>query len=135
MKKLYFFTLIVFVFGLNSCSQAKSQSEIKDFFFQIESVDNQLKLTSKTGCGWAELNLHIAPDDKIYLDEYGAMYTLEDRDFETSNAAKFLIAMTITDDRIQLEGLEGTTWENLSFDCPDQNCFKAVTQKGLIALK
>jgi hypothetical protein len=128
------FMLIFFFTTISSgCLAQSEKDEIKDFKIIIEKTDAGLKMKSSEGSAWIDLAFSLNKYKPQAIDEYG-MTALDDvRDRKDKNLADFLFTVTIKDNTIALEGIDGTAWKTLEFNL-DKNNKQAINQFGTTSL-
>ena len=115
-------------------SQDKKSTDLTDFKVVIEITDNGIKLISEKGCAWKELTFSIIDKKQQAIDEYGMVELDKNHSKKTDGLADFLFTLTKTKNEIELKGIKGTAWTNLSFSLL-KNQKQAVDQFGITDLK
>ena len=90
-------------------------------------------MTCENGCAWKELTYRINDYALQAIDEYGMTElntTSLDKD---SNLTDFLFTLTKTNNEINLKGVEGTAWTDLSFTL-SINLNQVIDQMGMTKL-
>jgi hypothetical protein len=112
---------------------AQKAKPIKTTLFQIlvETTDTGIKLTGMKGCAWKELTFNLEMNKPQAINQDG-MATLNNTNSEgvTKNRT-FLFTITKTPDGLSFEGIDGTAWKDLSFQCPLNKCFQIIDQNGM----
>lgn len=117
--------------------QARNSTEISEFLFVIEAVDDKVSLSCMEGCAWKVLGFKTSSgNNPQHIDQYGM--TIQPKNntaikSDKSDLANFLFTLERTKNRIKLEGKAGSAWNNLSFLCPEDGCNQAIDQYGMAA--
>jgi len=129
--------LLIAVFILTAHSevhaQEKKSTDLKDFKVVIEKTDNGIKMTCENGCAWKELTYSINDNKPQAVDEYGMTELNKNSTDKDSNLTDFLFTLTKTEKGIELKGIEGTAWTELSFSL-SKNKQQAINQMGMTKL-
>lgn len=96
-------------------AQDNRSSDLKPFKIILEKTENGIALKSLMGCAWNSLSFSIGYDEIQAIDEYGLTKLTDASPAKDSTVAHFLFTITKTNDGIILNGIEGTTWTELSF--------------------
>lgn len=122
----------VFLWTLSSelIAQEQSSSDFKDFKITIEKTDDGLKMHSSKGSAWFDLSFNLPNDKPHAIDEYG-MTQLDKVSSDTdSKLADYLFTITKTKNGINLIGIDGTAWKELSITLP-KNGKQTIDQFGM----
>ncbi len=108
-------TLFVAAFLLKN---QKKSTESNDFHLVIGSTEDGIKLKSSEGSAWKELTFNLEVGDSQAINEYG-MTDLDEKSepSESSESTKlthYLFVITKTETGINLNGIEGVSFKNLS---------------------
>ncbi len=129
--------LLIAVFILMASSeliaQEKKSSDLKDFNIVIERTDKGIKLNCKNGCAWKELTYSINDYQPQAIDEYGMTDLNKVSLNKDPNLSDFLFTLIKTEKGINLKGIEGTAWTELSFGLL-RNQQQASNQHGMTNL-
>ena len=134
MKKLFLILVAVICFGKFVNAQTESASKASNFLLLIENTNDGIKLTSKKGCAFKELSLTLKKGESREINQFGvrgekAKVRLDDE----TNFASFRFKITKKNDgtglEVALEGIEGTTWKELSFSIPKSG--KLIDENGI----
>ena len=123
MKKIFLILVAIVCFGINGNAHKKSTLETSKFVILIEKTEDGIKLTSKQGCAFKELTFLLKKGQTQEIDQFGMRDTNDNvRVNKDDSLASFRFKITKMSDgpflEIALEGIEGTTWEKLSFGTP-----------------
>ena len=101
----------------------KSANEKSSFLVTVEKKGNLLELRCKNGCKWSHLILQ--PNSEPYIiNDYGFS------NGKTLETDKFTFSIKPSESGVDLNGIKGTTWIDLSFSLPE-NQKQAVNQLGM----
>jgi len=129
--------LLIAVFILTASSeliaQEKKSNNFKEFKIVVEKTENGIKMTCKNGCAWKELTYSINNYKPQAVDEYGMTELNKNSSDKDSNLSDFLFTLTKTEKGIELKGIEGTAWTNLSFSV-SKNQQQVIDQMGMTEL-
>jgi len=128
--------LLIVVLLLSTSSKLFAQektTDLKDFKIVIEKTDNGIKMKSKKGCAWIDLSFTLNNDRPQAVDEYGMTELNTVSKNKDEKLADFLFTITKTEEGIELKGIKGTAWTNLSFTLT-KNEKQAIDQYGMTSL-
>ena len=139
--KLYFnrpiLNLLITVFFLTASAeliaQEKKSTDSKDFKIVVEKTDNGIKMQGIEGSAWIDLSFSLNNKQPQAIDEYGMTELHRVSSNKDSNLADFLFTITKTEKGIELKGIEGTAWIELSFSLAE-NTKQAIDQNGMTKL-
>lgn len=123
-------SLFVMMFSIEVVAQERVPTGLKDFKIAIEKTDNGIELKSIKGSAWAELSFNSNIDKPQAIDEYGMTELTKASTAKDLNLADFMFTIIMTEDGIELIGIEGTYWTKLSFSVT-QNQRKTIDQYGM----
>lgn len=129
-------TAAILFFSASSCSavrQSKDEFPESKFLILVETTDEGIKLSCEKGCAWKDLSFTLKPFQPQDIDQYGMSSLGEQNTTTKKNLADFHFTIKKTSDGIRLEGMNGTTWENLSFNCASTGCHQYIDQSGMIS--
>ena len=133
MKKFFLILVAVICFGKFANAQTESVFEASKFLLLIENTKDGIKLTSRKGCAFKELSFSLKKGQTQEIDQFG-MRDANDKVVKDDNLASFRFKITKINDgtalNVALEGIEGTTWEKLSFSVP--NGSQLIDQNGML---
>ncbi|MGM0706184.1 MAG: hypothetical protein ACQETP_09710, partial [Bacteroidota bacterium] len=88
----------------------------------VEPTDDGFALTCNAGCAWKTLSW--TGHDDVRVNYFGMT--------EAEEADRFLFALSSIDGGFELEGIEGTAWASLNWECENRETCKArVDASGL----
>jgi hypothetical protein len=119
----------VFSFGL--MAQEKGSSDLKDFKITIEKTADGIKMQSWNGSAWIDLGFNLSNNKPQAIDEFGMTRLGKVSTHKDSDLADFLFTIAKTKDGIELKGIEGTAWKELSFPL-SVNGKSTINQFGMI---
>ncbi len=128
-----FIPLFVLTASLGSVAQEKKSTNLNDFKLVVEKTESGIKMQGVKGTAWIDLSFTINNDRPQAIDEYGMTDLNNVSSNEDSNLADFLFTITRTDKGIELKGIEGTAWTDLSFSLAE-NGKQAIDQNGMTKL-
>ncbi len=127
---LPFYLLISLLFATSSKVIAQNQSvALKDFKIIIEKTKTGIKMKGIEGSAWQELSFSLNNDQSQTITPYGMVDTHK---IPVNNSTKFpdyIFTITKTDKGIELKGIKGTAWTNLSFSLTQKQAFN---QYGMV---
>lgn len=125
--------LMPLIICTGSSAQEKNSTDLKDFKIVIEKTDNGIAMKSIQGSAWIDLSFSLNDYQAQAVDEYGMTKLDNVSPGKDSNLADFLFTISKTKNGIELKGLEGTSWTNLSFALA-VNGKQAIDQFGMAKL-
>lgn len=131
-----FSTIIMALLFLSATSELGAQektTKLKEFKIIVEKTDNGIKMKSEKGSAWIDLSFSLNNYRPQAVDEYGVADLKNISDNKDENLADFLFKITKTENGIELKGVEGTWWTELSFTLAD-NKRQAINQHGMTSL-
>lgn len=124
---------LLFLVATSELIAQEKSADLKDFKVVVEKTDNGIKLKSLEGSAWTDLSFSLNSNEPQAIDEYGMTELNRVSSNKNSSLSDFLFTITKTDKGIQLKGIEGTAWTELSFSLPE-NRKQAVDQNGMTKL-
>ena len=112
-------------------SQAKIEAPLSGFLILVETTENGLKLTCQEGCAWGELSFSLNGYRRQAVDQYGMSSLKREEPEKNDRLSNFLFTVKKTKEGLNFEGKEGTAWSELSFKCPDKNCYQYIDKEGM----
>jgi hypothetical protein len=119
--------------GTESIAQEEKSTDLKDFKLVVEKTENGFKMKSVEGSAWIDLTFSINNYRPQAIDEYGMTELGKISSEKDPNLTDFLFTITKTDNGIVLNGIEGTSWTDLSFSLK-KNGKQAIDQFGMTTL-
>ena len=134
MKKFFLILVAVICFGKFVNAQTESASEASKFLLLIENTKDGIKLTSRKGCAFKELSFTLKKGQTQEIDQFGMRDANDEvKISKDDNLASFRFKITKKNDgtalEVALEGIEGTTWKELSFSIPDST--QLIDENGM----
>ena len=120
---------LLFLSNFIYAQQAKGD-ELKDFKITIEKTDELIIMKSPFGSAWTELSFDYSPYKPQKFDEYGMTFIDDDSVNKDENLADYCFSLIVTEKGIELKGLRGTAWGELSFGLAN-NKTQAIDQFGM----
>lgn len=128
------FLMLLFVLVTNSTiAQEKKSVDSNDFKIIVEKTENGIKLQSVQGCAWKELSFKLNDYQTQAINEFGMAELDKTQAEQDANFADFLFTMIKTDKGIELKGIEGTAWAELSFSLAE-NKSQVIDKQGMTIL-
>jgi len=128
------FLMVLFVLITNSTiAQEKKSVDSNDFKIIVEKTDNGIKLQSVQGCAWKELSFKLNDYQPQAVNEFGMTELDKTPAKQDANLADFLFTIIKTDKGIELKGMEGTAWSELSFSLAE-NKPQVIDKQGMTIL-
>ena len=125
---LFLVTLAVLAFRLPI--DARNTFNLPSFTITLESTPNGVKLVSPDGSAWRELTFTLHKNKPQTIDEFGMSERLKEISANNADPAAYKITITKTNEGIQLTGIKGTAWKELSFTLsPDRKV--RINQLGM----
>ena len=132
-----FLNLIIVLFVLTASSELVAQedksTDLKDFKVVVEKTENGIKMQSVQGSAWIDLSFSLNNNRPQAIDEYGMTDLKAVSSNKDSNLADFLFTITNTENGVELKGIEGTAWIELTFSLAE-NEKQAIDQNGMTKL-
>ncbi|EAR01251.1 hypothetical protein [Maribacter sp. HTCC2170] len=130
---LNLFIAILFLTSPELIGQEKISVDLKDFKVIVEKTDNGIRMKGVEGSAWSDLSFSLNAYQSQAVDEYG-MAKLDDVSLDKdNNLADFLFTITKTENGLELKGIEGTAWTELSFALAE-NKKQAINQLGMTSM-
>ncbi|MFA5436136.1 MAG: hypothetical protein WC372_08885 [Candidatus Neomarinimicrobiota bacterium] len=104
---------------------------LKAFKIVVEKTGTGIKMKSLEGSAWLDLLFSLNNYRPQAIDEYGMTALNAVSSNKDAGLADFLFTVTKTENGIELKGIEGTAWTELSFSLAE-NEKQAIDQNGLI---
>lgn len=134
-KFLQFLFLAVFMLSsaFKSVAQESSESDLDKFLVTIQASDtNEIKMECKEGCAWKTLTYKLSGMSGVQaIDEYGMTNLSDDRQEKDNDLSMFLFTIERTENGLNLKGLYGTAWTDLSFGMLP-NSIQSINEMGMI---
>lgn len=105
-------TMLLFTIGL--VAQNSQTTQLKDFKIIIENTVNGLNMQGVEGTVWTELSFTTNNNQPQAVNTYGMTTVNETMEAVDDKHTRFLFTITKTANVIELKGLEGTAWKELS---------------------
>ena len=134
MKKLFLILVAVTCFGKSVNAQTESALEASKFLIVVENTKDGIKLTSRKGCAFKELFFSLKVGQTQEIDQFG-MRNPNDKvsEVKDDNLASFRFRITKMESdfplAVSLEGIEGTSWKELSFCIPKSS--QLIDENGM----
>lgn len=129
--------LLIVLFVLTASSELVAQedksTDLKDFKVVVEKTENGIKMQSVQGSAWIDLSFSLNNNRPQAIDEYGMTDLKTVSSNKDSNLADFLFTITKTENGVELKGIEGTAWTELTFSLAE-NERQAIDQNGMTKL-
>ena len=134
---LEIFLSIILIIGASkeTFSQVDTTHQPTKFSILVESTGDGIKLICKEGCAWKELTLLINDGDKIIIDEYGMATEEISKPKKERKWPNFQFIVRNNKYEIGFEGLRGTSWKRLKFNCDRIPCWQQLDQAGISRIK
>ncbi len=123
--------LAITVIMLAGCGKKETKKEKIGFKILIESNVDGIKLIAKEGCAFTELYFTLAQDKVEKFNQHGMVIEENSEIKSEENISNFLITIKKSNEEIVLNGLKGTSWESLSFSCPELGCTQLIDENGM----
>ncbi|QED37934.1 hypothetical protein FK178_09435 [Antarcticibacterium arcticum] len=125
--------ILVMTFSATSLfGQEKQEIILSDFLVTVQIADNnKIIMECDEGCAWKTLTYSL-PDNSNpqAINEYG-MTDLEKKGSQkNADLSKFLFTIQKTGNKLNLKGIEGTAWTELSFTISLHDK-QAINQMGM----
>ena len=109
-------TVVVMIFASSiMVAQDHETSHLKDFKIVVENTTNGVKMKSDKGTAWTDLSFNLHKNQPQAINAYGMTNLAHVASSENPNVADFLFIITKTNNGINLKGIKGTSWTDLSF--------------------
>ncbi len=117
--------------GASSSTFSESDKpEHTKFMILVEKTIDGVKLSCVKGCAFKVLIFRLEDNIPQAIDQFGMSSLKRDKPERDSNLANFLFIIKKAKEGFSLEGLEGTTWKELSFSC-SETCHQIIKDTGL----
>ena len=115
-----------------STQLAQSVSEPEHFRIEVGFTAEEIVLKCTRGCAWTDLAWGpVGPAfDAVAVDNFGMTSPSRDLQNRDTDFAAFLFTIQRTENGVQLRGVEGTSWTELSWGCA--SCSVAVDRRGMV---
>lgn len=132
---LYQFILVlVFVFvSSNGIAQVAGREEAKEFRILFESTDKEIKLTCREGCSFEFLSFNLRPNQVQTIDLNGMVSMNPTVEVKDDHQSGFKFKLRRTEHGFELEGISGTNWKVLNFNCRNFSCTQSIDQNGMFS--
>jgi hypothetical protein len=124
---------LLFLIATSELVAQEKANELKDFKLIVEKTDNGIKMISEKGSAWIDLSFNINNYRPQAVDEYGMTELKNVSENKNEKLADFLFTITLTENGIELKGIEGTAWTELKFSLVE-NKQQAIDQFGMTRL-
>ncbi len=88
------------------------------------------QMKSLSGSAWLDLSFSLNNNNPQAVDEYGMTELGKVSKLKDANLADFLFTITKTKEGLELKGIEGTAWKELSFNLR-KGSKQAIDQFGM----
>ena len=126
-----------FILSLFSCflvqAQTNSKQDLSNFKIIIKNTDDGISMKSLNGSAWLDLSFNLKNYVPQAIDEYGMTELGKVSDRKDTKLSNFLFTITKTQEGVNLKGIEGTAWTDLSFTLQQGNK-QAIDQFGMTSL-
>ena len=131
MKIIHFkafktFLLLIIIIGSVEVMYSQDNTSLSKFLILVETDGNNIKLTGLDGCAFKELTFSYRPNQAI--SQYGMV---SKKQTKNGDGEDFLFTVEKTSTGLNLIGIRGTAWKNLSFECTKGMCNQYINQNGL----
>jgi hypothetical protein len=127
----FFLIALAFLFSDRSLlAQATPVTELKNFVIVIEKSANRIKMQNKAGCAWDKLAFSVRNDVPQAVDQFGRYNENNGHPVSDPALADFLFTITKTKKSIELKGIRGTAWKELTFTL-SENQKLTINQNGM----
>ena len=125
-----FFLLLILVFSADLTAQKAGSIKIYKFQILVETNEESIKLTGQEGCSFKEVTYNAGLNNSQAIDQDG-MTTLEMTKPGETKKRMFLFTITKTNEGLNFEAFEGTSWKKLNFECPKNICSQIIDENGM----
>ena len=130
---IYLFAFLAILTPQNSSSQSPENNKLDAFLLLVEATpDGNIKVTCKKGCGFIWISYEPRKNSPQGIDQRGMSPDISEMKTSEDSFATFYFTVTLKDEGLYLEGLEGTSWSELTINCPEGNCYQYIDQNGLV---
>jgi len=126
-----FIAVLFFMAGPALTARENNTPNLKAFKIVVEKTGTGIKMKSLEGSAWLDLLFSLNNYRPQAIDEYGMTALNAVSSNKDAGLADFLFTVTKTENGIELKGIEGTAWTELSFSLAE-NEKQAIDQNGLI---
>lgn len=123
-------TLLVVVSGCASQFASSRGGAADGFEIILASSVDAVELECVRGCAWQTLTFGPGESSPpVRIDEQGM--TASRGGEAAADAPAFLFMLDRSGGEISLDGVQGTRWKSLSYDCGDSACTQRIDQNGM----
>lgn len=124
INKLWKYDFFTSILGEAMRNNKVDVGDLSEFKFNLTmELNGKIKFTGIEGCAFRELSFKCSSERDQVIDAEGMAYL-------SSKTPGFLIAIRKTKSGICFEGIRGTAWKRLSFECPFAACTWGINQNG-----
>ncbi len=113
--------MLMFLMMTTGSLMAQEKTDLQDFKILLERTSKGIKMKSAQGSAWIDLSFSLKQNVPQAIDEYGMTDLNKVTSQKDENLADFLFTVTKTKDGLELKGLQGTAWTDLSFTLNNRN--------------
>ncbi len=125
-------TLSIAIVAVGSTSALQQPpTTFTDFTIIIEATDDGIQMKSTKGSAWVDLTFSLNKYRPQAIDEYGMADLGDVSASKSDDLADYLFTLIKTETGIQLRGIEGTAWTELSFSLSKDER-KAIDRFGMV---
>ncbi len=130
---IFFSIFMIMTASHNGFSQSSNSDDLDPFLILIETTPRGwISLTCKDGCRFVRISYNPRKNRPQGIDNTGMCSDIREMNISNGEFANYFFTITVKDEELYLEGLEGTSWSELTINCPEGNCFQYIDQNGLV---
>jgi len=125
-------TALFFTTSVGLFAQEKESSNLKDFKITVQKADKAILMQSREGSAWTELKFTLS-DQPQAVNAYGVQQLNKVTSNKDIRLTNFLFTVSKAENGVQLKGIDGTAWTELSFSMAEDKKY-SIDQTGFTIL-
>lgn len=126
--------MLVFIFFTSMVlAQDTGSEEAREFKILFESTEQEIKITCREGCAFQFLRFNLKPYQVQTIDQNGMVSVSGDQSSPHLNGGEFKFKLRRIENGFEFEGISGTNWKSLHFNCNNLTCRQWIDQKGMLS--
>ncbi|TDQ33128.1 hypothetical protein [Zeaxanthinibacter enoshimensis] len=126
--------VVCFLIASNSLiAQEQAAADLENFKVILQKTPSGISLQGVQGTAWTELAVRLNNYQPQTIDEFGITDTNRASSGKDTGLTDFLFSIRKTETGIELKGIAGTAWADLSFILAE-NEQQAIDQYGMVKL-
>ncbi|WP_373075733.1 hypothetical protein [Zeaxanthinibacter enoshimensis] len=125
--------VVCLLIASHSLAQEQAATDLEDFKVIVQKSPTGISLQGVQGTAWSDLAVRLNNYQPQTIDEFGIIDIDRASSGKDPELADFLFSIRKTETGIELIGLAGTAWAELSFTLAE-NEQQAIDQYGMVKL-